>query len=176
VSWTSYIDGLRTLFDQGGMTLWAILFASLLLWLLIAERYWYFFGTMPALRSRLYDEWQAQPSGLQPTLAYRRISALVADLRAESERNLLALQALVGILPLLGLLGTVSGMIKVFEVITVFGTGNTRGMASGISEALVTTMAGLFTALSGLYFVSDIERRADTVARRFEAQLVEEQE
>jgi biopolymer transport protein ExbB len=65
-------------------------------------------------------------------------------------------------------------MIKVFEVITVFGTGNTRGMASGISEALVTTMAGLFTALSGLYFVSDLERRGEDAARRFETELVEE--
>ena len=175
MSWISYTDGLRTLFEQGGLTLWAILFASLLLWLLLAERYWYFFIVMPSLRARLFEEWRAQPRDLRPALAYRRIAALVADLRAESERNLLALQALVGILPLLGLLGTVSGMIKVFEVITVFGTGNTRGMASGISEALVTTMAGLFTALSGLYFVSDIERRADTVARRFEARLVEGQ-
>jgi biopolymer transport protein ExbB len=84
-----------------------------------------------------------------------------------------ALQALTGILPLLGLLGTVSGMIKVFEVITVFGTGNTRGMASGISEALVTTMAGLFTALSGLYFVSDLENRSQNLALRFETELVE---
>ena len=65
-------------------------------------------------------------------------------------------------------------MIKVFDVITVFGTGNTRGMASGISEALVTTMAGLFTALSGLYFVSDLERRADEQARNFEVELVED--
>jgi len=97
----------------------------------------------------------------------------VRELAAEANRNMLALQALVGILPLLGLLGTVSGMIKVFEVITVFGSGNTRGMASGISEALVTTMAGLFTALSGLYFVSDLERRAENAARRFEAELVE---
>jgi biopolymer transport protein ExbB len=57
---------------------------------------------------------------------------------------------------------------------TVFGTGNTRGMASGISEALVTTMAGLFTALSGLYFVSDLERRAENISRKFEAELVED--
>ena len=64
-------------------------------------------------------------------------------------------------------------MIKVFEVITVFGTGNTRGMASGISEALVTTMAGLFTALSGLYFVADLESRSENLALRFETELVE---
>jgi biopolymer transport protein ExbB len=173
VNWDSYADGLATLFEQGGLILWAILFSSLLLWFLIVERYWFYWSQMPVFRGKLRRDWDAQPANLAPALEYRRIEALVRELRAESNRNMLALQALISILPLLGLLGTVSGMIKVFEVITVFGTGNTRGMASGISEALVTTMAGLFTALSGLYFVSDLERRAEEVARRFEADLVE---
>ena len=100
---------------------------------------------------------------------------MVAYIDGGKENRQQRYQALVAILPLLGLLGTVSGMIKVFDVITVFGTGNTRGMASGISEALVTTMAGLFTALSGLYFVSDLERRAERVSRELEQKLVEEQ-
>ena len=106
-------------------------------------------------------------------LVFRRIQALTNDLKAEAAKNTGALNALTTILPLLGLLGTVSGMIKVFDVITVFGTGNTRGMASGISEALVTTMAGLFTALSGLYFVANLEHRAEEMARKFEAELFE---
>jgi biopolymer transport protein ExbB len=173
--WTNYTDGLATLFEQGGLILWAILFASILLWILLLERYWFHWTQLPPFRARLKEQWRMTPEGLSHSLTYRRIEALVRDLRAESDRNMLALQALVGILPLLGLLGTVSGMIKVFEVITAFGTGNTRGMASGISEALVTTMAGLFTALSGLYFVSDLERRAEETAREFETELVEEQ-
>jgi biopolymer transport protein ExbB len=173
VTWTSYTDGLSTLFEQGGLILWAILFASILLWLLILERYWYYWTQLPPFREHLRQQWHSNPKYMSHSLTYRRIEALVRDLRAESDRNMLALQALVGILPLLGLLGTVSGMIKVFEVITAFGTGNTRGMASGISEALVTTMAGLFTALSGLYFISDLERRAEDTAREFETELVE---
>jgi len=175
VDWTNYKDGLASLFEQGGWVLWAILAASIYMWILLAERYWFHWNQMPALRKRLYEDWLKQPASLSPALTYRRIEALVTDLRTEANRNLLALQALVAILPLLGLLGTVSGMIKVFEVITVFGTGNTRGMASGISEALVTTMAGLFTALSGLYFVSDLERRSDEVSRKLEQTLVEDQ-
>jgi biopolymer transport protein ExbB len=175
VNWANYIDGFATLFEQGGVVLWAILMASLYMWILLVERYWFHWKQMPGLRERLRSEWQSQPDTLASDLTIRRIDALVNDLRTEANRNLLALQALVAILPLLGLLGTVSGMIKVFEVITIFGTGNTRGMASGISEALVTTMAGLFTALSGLYFVSDLERRAKDISRRFEAELVEEQ-
>jgi len=172
--WANYVEGLSSLFDQGGYTLWAILLASILLWVLIVERYWSLFRELPAFRATLLEDW-IRSSAAGGQRSFSRIRALVADLRAEASRNLPALNALTTILPLLGLLGTVSGMIKVFDVITVFGTGNTRGMASGISEALVTTMAGLFTALSGLYFVSDLENRAEDMARRFEAELVESQ-
>lgn len=174
MNWANYKEGLAALFEQGGTTLWAILFASVLLWILILERYWFHWRELPYLRGRLLGQWQNDKSTVPGGLIGRRVRALVGDLRAEAGRNLQALQALTGILPLLGLLGTVSGMIKVFEVITIFGTGNTRGMASGISEALVTTVAGLFTALSGLYFVNDLSSRADELARKFEAALVED--
>ena len=174
MNWTNFRDGFAGLFEQGGMTLWAILFASVLLWILIIERYWFHWRELPTIREQLRAEWLEQRQTIKRSMAFRRIEALVGDLRAEAKRNMLALNALTAILPLLGLLGTVSGMIKVFEVITVFGSGNTRGMASGISEALVTTMAGLFTALSGIYFVSDLESRAEDTARRFEAELVED--
>ncbi|MBT8083759.1 MAG: MotA/TolQ/ExbB proton channel family protein [Woeseia sp.] len=173
MNWTDVQDGFSGLFEQGGMTLWAILFASILLWILIVERYWFHWRELPDIRARLLNDWRTGRQSVEDAMGLRRMEALVKDLRAEAGRNLLALNALTVILPLLGLLGTVSGMIKVFEVITVFGSGNTRGMASGISEALVTTMAGLFTALSGLYFVSDLESRADKVARHFQAELVE---
>ena len=174
MNWLNYTDGLSALFEQGGLILWAILFASLLLWYLLVERYLFHWLQAPKLQQQLRTDWDNKPA-LSSKLLVRRMYALVDDLRAEANRNMLALQALIAILPLLGLLGTVSGMIKVFEVITIFGSGNTRGMASGISEALVTTMAGLFTALSGLYFVSDLERRAEDISRRFEAQLAEDQ-
>ena len=172
--WANYIDGMSALFEQGGLTLWAILFASIFLWLLIIERYWVHFRELPALRARLLREWKDRRA-MGEYQSFTRIQALVGVLKAEASHNLPALNALITILPLLGLHGTVSGMIKVFDVITVFGTDNTRGMAFGISEALVTTMAGLFTALSGLYFVSDLKSRADEAARRFEADLVKEQ-
>ena len=174
MNWSNYKDSLSTLFEQGGITLWFILGASILLWILILERYWFHWRELPGLRRELLARWHEQRPSIPEGLLVRRIDALVADLYAEVGRNLQALQALTGILPLLGLYGTVSGMIKVFDVITIFGSGNTRGMASGISEALVTTMAGLFTALSGIFFVSDLERRAVDDARRFEADLVED--
>jgi biopolymer transport protein ExbB len=60
---------------------------------------------------------------------------------------------------MLGLLGTVVGMIHVFDVMSVTGNGNARAMASGISKATITTMAGMVIAISGLYFSKLIEER-----------------
>ncbi len=68
------------------------------------------------------------------------------------ERNLNTLGTIAAISPLLGLLGTVVGMIKVFAVITTEGVGNPETLAGGISEALITTAAGLVIAIPSLIF------------------------
>jgi len=68
------------------------------------------------------------------------------------ERNLNTLGTIAAITPLLGLLGTVIGMIKVFAVITTEGVGNPETLAGGISEALITTAAGLVIAIPSLIF------------------------
>ena len=78
------------------------------------------------------------------------------------KQNLIPIQTLTGILPLLGLLGTVTGIISIFEVLNVFGTGNARGMAEGISRALLPTTAGLATSIVGVYFSADLNKRAAT--------------
>jgi biopolymer transport protein ExbB len=78
--------------------------------------------------------------------------------------------AVIGVLaavaPLLGLLGTVTGMISTFDVLSVFGTGNAKGMAGGISEALITTQTGLLVAIPGLYMKGFLERRARNLQQR----------
>lgn len=68
------------------------------------------------------------------------------------ERNLNTLGTIAAITPLLGLLGTVIGMIKVFAVITTEGVGNPETLAGGISEALITTATGLVVAIPSLIF------------------------
>lgn len=70
----------------------------------------------------------------------------------ELERFLNTLGTIAGIAPLLGLLGTVIGMIKVFSAIMVHGVGNANELAGGISEALITTAAGLTVAIPSYFF------------------------
>jgi len=167
---TEILGRLQVLFDQGGGVLWTILAGSILMWALILERYWYYAFILPDLRQHLIQRWCN--SALKDALSQERLrTSLAAIYSSQARIHLFPIVTLTGILPLLGLFGTVSGMIQVFDVITLFGSGNTRGMAAGISEALITTMAGLITALSGLYFSVNLESRAQRAIDNFEMHL-----
>lgn len=86
----------------------------------------------------------------------------------ELERFLNALGTIASITPLLGLLGTVIGMIKVFSVITTQGVGDPAILAGGISEALVTTAAGLAVAIPSLMFYRYFRAHVDELALEME--------
>jgi biopolymer transport protein ExbB len=91
--------------------------------------------------------------------------SVLENLRVRQEdfvkRSVGTIALLAAIAPLLGLLGTVGGMIKTFEVIAEFGTGNARALASGISEALITTQTGLVVAVPGLFLAGYLTRRSE---------------
>jgi biopolymer transport protein ExbB len=167
---TESAEDLLLLFERGGVVLWVILAMSVLMWALILDRYLHYFFVMPRRRVRLLRLWGQEPAwDVRPSTP--RLKAMMAAFSAPMHRFLLPIQTLSGILPLLGLLGTINGMIKVFDVITVFGVGNARGMAAGISEALITTMAGLVTALSGLYFCVNLQSLAERTSEHFAMDL-----
>ena len=69
-----------------------------------------------------------------------------------------------------GLLGTVTGMIEVFDVMAITGSGNARSMASGVSKATIPTMAGMVGALSGVFAGND----SDPQASRSEVELLDD--
>jgi len=85
----------------------------------------------------------------------------VMDIVGMMDRHLAIIGVLAAMAPLLGLLGTVTGMMATFDVISMFGTGNARAMAGGISEALVTTETGLLVAIPGLYMHGFLVKRSE---------------
>jgi|LGOV01.1.fsa_nt_gb biopolymer transport protein ExbB len=91
------------------------------------------------------------------------VDELVTEVNGTLERGLTLIGVLAAVAPLLGLLGTVLGMINTFNTITLFGTGNARAMAGGISQALITTQTGLLIAIPGLYMRNFIHRRLQNV-------------
>ncbi|MCR4315806.1 MAG: MotA/TolQ/ExbB proton channel family protein [Planctomycetes bacterium] len=97
-----------------------------------------------------------------------RTELLLASFIPKFERGLGTLSLLASIAPLLGLLGTVTGMIGTFNAITVFGTSDPGVLSSGISEALITTQAGLVVAIPLLLFHSMIAKDVDTLIAKME--------
>ena len=90
----------------------------------------------------------------------------------ELERFLNTLGTIAGISPLLGLLGTVIGMIKVFSAIMVHGVGNANQLAGGISEALITTAAGLTVAIPSFFFYRYFKGKVETYVVSMEEQAI----
>lgn len=89
------------------------------------------------------------------------------------QRGLPALGTIVAGAPLLGLLGTVIGMIKIFSVVATAGSGITEQLSSGISQALITTATGLVIAIPALFVHSYLESRALTILSEIEAQILD---
>lgn len=154
----------------GGWVVGAILLLSSIMWALILERYWFMLRRVAPLAHNTLATWRRLHSD-NAVINKRLRAGLVSGFHQQLCASLGTIQVITAILPLLGLLGTVTGMIKTFEIMTVFGTGNVRGMAGGISQALITTMAGLLTALSGMYFASNLSVRIDTETERLSEKL-----
>jgi biopolymer transport protein ExbB len=89
------------------------------------------------------------------------------------QRGLPALATIVAGAPLLGLLGTVIGMIKIFSVVASSGSGITEQLSSGISQALITTATGLVIAIPALFTHSYLESRAVAILSDIEAQILD---
>jgi len=88
------------------------------------------------------------------------------------EKNLSIIKLLAAVAPLLGLLGTVIGMIETFQAITLFGTGDPKLMAGGISQALVTTMLGLIAAVPLLFIHNILDSRSRAITQIYEEQAI----
>ena len=164
------VDLVHALLQEGGLILGVILIVTLVMWTLILERYAYFLFVYPAKHKQTVEEWLKRKD--RSSWNARRIrDYIVAEMSMVLRRFLLPIRTMTVILPLLGLLGTVEGMIDTFNVLSIFGTGNANALAQGISLALITTMAGLMAALSGLYFIAILDRRADNETHRLAHKL-----
>lgn len=93
----------------------------------------------------------------------------VVRLISSLDTYLSSIRVLAGVAPLLGLLGTVTGMMGTFNVITIFGTGNAQAMAGGISVALISTQTGLMVSIPGLYMSGFLARRVHNLKYRVAA-------
>ncbi len=184
----------------GGWLMAPIILCSILALTIIAERFWALRrrNVVPEGVGKQVEEWAARHEldrrhidQLRSDSAMGRVlaAALVNRHRSrtvikeavedtgrhvvhELERFLNTLGAIAGISPLLGLLGTVIGMIKVFSAILAHGVGNANQLAGGISEALITTAAGLTVAIPSFFFYRYFKGRVAAYVVSMEEQAI----
>ncbi|MCA9512696.1 MAG: MotA/TolQ/ExbB proton channel family protein [Myxococcales bacterium] len=135
------------------------------MWSFILERLWYFRLVHPKQAERTIERWESR-SDHSSWNAHQIRRMLISRVTEDLNQNVSMIKTLVALCPLLGLLGTVTGMIEVFDVMAIAGSGNARALASGVSRATVPTMAGMVAAISGLIFSVQIERYANNEAER----------
>jgi len=165
---------IRDFMELGGNVLWAIMVVLFLMWTFILERLWYFYRVYPGRKRSVLTEWERR-ADTSSWYARRIREGLVSEVALELKQNIGLIKVLIAICPLLGLMGTVTGMIAVFDVMTFSGSGNARAMAGGVSMATVPTMAGMVAALSGVYFGTWLEHKAQTEAENLEDLLLQHQ-
>jgi biopolymer transport protein ExbB len=109
-------------------------------------------------------------AGVDPETLELKLEEAVLKERPAIESGLAVLKIIAAVAPLLGLLGTVTGMIQTFQAITIFGAGDPKAMAGGISGALVTTVLGLIVAIPTVLMHTVVNGRAKRVIHVLEEQ------
>jgi biopolymer transport protein ExbB len=160
----------RNFLELGGWVLIVILLVTFIMWVLIIERWQYMRTRVAADVDAVLSEWHERPERTS-WHAHQIRRQLISRVSQELHRSIPTIKTLVALCPLLGLLGTVTGMIEVFHVMGFAGTGNSRAMAQGVSRATIPTMAGMVAALSGLIISVQLEQRADDETERVASEL-----
>jgi len=162
------------LLDHGGAVLEVIFVVTFVIWFLIIERYWFFAFQRREIADAFARRWQRRGDKCSHAALMIR-TCWLSQFRCCLEQRLGLLQMLVGTSLLLGLLGTVIGMIGVFEGISSFSaaaTAGIRGLTNSITAATIPAMAGMVAALSGVYFSAQLKKRAAHEVHDLRARLV----
>lgn len=163
-------EAIRDFLELGGPVLVVIAWTIFIMWGLIFERMLFFRTRLKKLMAETLAAWESRPDR-RSWEAFRIRELLVSKVKMAAHAGLPMIKTLVALCPLLGLLGTAAGMIEVFDVMAVTGSGNARATASGVSKAIVSTMAGMVGALSGVFFASILTGWATRQVSAFEDEI-----
>ena len=146
------------LISRGGPVLYLLFILTLIIFTVLINKYYFVFIDKKVwYTTKLNNFYTTYPP--ERMKLSRVESTFLSEFKRDSNSGIRLLDGLIGMCPMLGLLGTVYGMIEVFEVLSFLGTGNPRAMSSGVAKATIPTMASMVITLFGLYFRQDLTHR-----------------
>jgi biopolymer transport protein ExbB len=145
---------------QGGPVVLILFFISIYLFVLIFAKFKNLFFDIHIVQKE-YKENLSQIKNDEFYLL--NLSALKSDYKSLVNKDFYIIQTLIALCPVLGLLGTVTGMIEVFDVVSFFGTGNARALASGITKATLPTMTGMAISIVGLLTYTVLTSKSQSI-------------
>jgi len=147
---------LQEFLERGGPILVLIMATTFVMWAFILERFAYFYFAFEGQSKRVKQEWGSR-ADKQSWYAHAIRDQLISEVNQRAQQNVELIKTLVAIAPLFGLLGTVTGMVTVFDVMAISGSSDAQAMSAGVSRATIPTMAGMVASLSGLILANQIE-------------------
>ncbi|GGW80628.1 MotA/TolQ/ExbB proton channel family protein [Alteromonas halophila] len=166
-----FLEAIRDFTEAGGQVLLVIGLLIFVMWLLILERAMYLLVWHKQAKKDAIKRWKARDDRSSWHAAQIR-QKMISQLTIKLNGSIPIIQALVALCPLLGLMGTVTGMIEVFDVMAISGSGNARSMAGGVSKATIPTMAGMVGALSGVFAATWLTRMVKSERTHLEDALI----
>ncbi|MGE5625119.1 MAG: hypothetical protein ACM3ZT_06195 [Bacillota bacterium] len=158
-----FFGGFGSLFGSG-ITVWLLLFLSVALWSLIAERYWYFYFVYPESQEIALRRWKRYANA-DRVLAKRARRQIVEGVFAETHRSVSLIRSLVTVILLLGLTGSVYGVMRVLYAYPLGGALGERLVARAIQAAAVPAIAAGGLVFLALFFTRALGDRADAETR-----------
>ena len=146
--------------DQGGPIVFVLFFISIYLFVLLAAKFKFLFFEIADIQK----SFESKVDSIEKDEFYLlNLSIQKADFKSVVLKDFTTIQILITLCPVLGLLGTVTGMIEVFDVVSFFGTGNARALASGITKATLPTMTGMAISIVGLLTFTILNSKSQTL-------------
>lgn len=158
-----FLSGFAGLFASSGV-MWLLSLLAVALWALIFERYWYFYLVYPGTQEIALRRWKRY-AGAELRQARRARQLIVTDVFAETHRAVGLIEALVPVILLLGLMGSIGGVIDTLQAMTVDGVAGQQLVARGIAAAAVPGIAAGAMVLAALFFTRTLRDRADVETR-----------
>jgi len=153
-------EAIDNFFNKGGPVLYAIAATTFVMWAMILDKYLYLRFSYKHDFAKVLKIWTSR-SEHKSWNAHAIREKLISEIQEKINANISVIKTLIALLPLLGLLGTVTGMIEVFSTLAITGGGDAKSMASGVSKSTIPTMAGMVVALSGVFANTFVTQLAD---------------